>query len=107
MSMWSPLISSTSSHPRGPRPLSSTWVRPRCSRTPRVSPSSKPGIELLELGARPRLDVAVEGVAVSVDPHGQRPEILDAELPEALRHQVFPLDVLDLLDLGRLERSGA
>src|SRR5450432_2948933 len=106
MSMWSPPISSTSSHPRGPRPLSSTWVRPRWSSTPRVRPRSKPGIELLELGARPGLDVAVEGVAVGVDPHGQRAEILDAELPEALRHEVLPLDVLDLLDLGRLERCG-
>src|SRR5436309_11128106 len=38
-----------------------------------------------------------------VDADGERAEILDAELPEALGHQVLPRDLLDLLDLRRLE----
>src|SRR6266481_8730145 len=103
MSMWSPETSSTSSLPRGPRPLSSTCVRPPSCLRPR----SKTGIELLQLLRRGRLDVVVERVAVRVDADGERPEVLDAELPQALRHQLFPRDLLDLLDLRGLERSGA
>src|SRR5947208_12145853 len=94
--MWSPATSRTSSHARGPRPLSSTWVRPWCG--------SKTSIELLQLLLGPLLDVVEERVAVTVDPDRQRAEILDPELPEALRHQLLPCDLLDLLDLGRLER---
>src|SRR5438876_4270722 len=98
MSMYAPEVSSTSSHARGPRPLSITCVKPSCACV------SKPRIELLELLARGVLDVAVERVAVRVDADGQRAEVLDTELPEALRHQLLPGDLLDLLDLGRLER---
>src|ERR671936_156872 len=64
----------------------------------------KAGIELLQLLLRSLLDVVVQRVAVRVDPDGERPEVLDAELPEALRHQLFPRDLLDLLDLRGLER---
>src|SRR5436190_1931112 len=95
-------------------PLSITCVRP-VSRgfpgragTPR-NPSWKPleaGIELLQLLPGGCLDVVVEGVAVGVDADGQRAEVLDAKLPEALGHQLLPGDLLDLLDLGRLERRG-
>ena len=42
-----------------------------------------------------------------VDADGERAEVLDAELPEALGHQLLPGDLLDLLDLRRLERGGA
>src|SRR6476619_50555 len=70
-------------------------------------PRSKAGIELLELRLRARLHVAVERVAVRVDPDRQRAEVLDAELPEALRHELLPCHLFDLLDLRRLERSGA
>src|SRR5947209_15696702 len=63
--------------------------------------------ELLELRLRARLHVAVERVAVRVDPDRQRAEVLDAELPEALGHQLLPGHLLDLLDLRRLERSRA
>src|SRR5689334_17966770 len=101
--MWSPATSSTSSQARGPRPLSITCVRP----TWRPRPRSKPGIELLQFRLGARLHVAVERVAVRVDADGERTEVLDAELPEALGHQVFPEHLLDLLDLGRLERRGA
>src|SRR4051794_39017072 len=97
--MCSPPTSSTSSHARGPRPLSSTCVRPSCG-----SKSSK---ELLQLVLRACLHVVEERVAVRVDPHRQRPEVLDAKLPEALGHQLLPVDLLDLLDLRRLERGGA
>src|SRR5215210_4751018 len=102
MSMYSPLVSSTSSHARGPRPLSITCVKP-----PLVAgrPRSKPRNELLQLLLGPLLDVVEERVAVRVDPDPQRPEVADAELPEALGHQVFPRDLLDLLDLRRLERG--
>ena len=49
----------------------------------------------------------VEGVAVRVDADRERAEVLDAELPEALGHELLPHDLFDLLDLRRLERSGA
>src|SRR6185437_4974851 len=92
-----------SSQARGPRPLSITCVRP----TWRPRSRSKSGIELLQLRLRARLDVAIERAAVRVDTDGQRAEVLHAELPEALGHQLLPGDLLDLLDLCRLEGSGA
>src|SRR5205085_1294808 len=70
MSMYAPEVSSTSSHARGPRPLSITCVKPSCACV------SKPRIELLELLARGVLDVAVERVAVRVDADGLRAERL-------------------------------
>src|SRR6187397_2955820 len=103
MSMCSPDVSRTSSHPRGPRPLSSTWVRPPS----RLRPRSKAGIELLQLQLRGGLDIVVERVAMRVDPDGERAEVLDPELPEALGHQLLPGHLLDLLDLRRLERRSA
>src|SRR5579884_2610572 len=105
MSMCSPAVSSRSSHARGPRPLSRTCVRPP-SRV-RARSSSQPGIELLQLLLRTLLHVAVERVAVRVDADCQRAEVLHAELPEALRHELLPDDLLDLLDLRRLERGRA
>src|SRR5690242_10947298 len=92
------------------RPLSMTWVRPSVRGLPGRSgrsrkPSLKAGIELLQLLLGCGLNVVVERVAVGVDPDRQGPEVLDAELPEALGHQLLPGDLLDLLDLGRLERS--
>src|SRR4051794_8975733 len=101
--MWSPATSRTSAHARGPRPLSRTCVRPVCGGMRR----SKSGKELLQLFLGGGLDVVVERVAVRVDPDGERAEVPDAELPEALGHQVLPGDLLDLLDLGRLKRCGA
>src|SRR5712691_690457 len=104
MSMKSPDVSSTSSHARGPRPLSITCVSP----PPRgCRPRSKPLIELLQLRLRTLLHVVEERGPVTVDADGERPEVLDAELPEALRHQLLPRDLLDLLDLRRLEGRGA
>src|SRR5436190_8750067 len=97
--MCSPATSSTSSHARGPRPLSSTCVSPWCG--------SKSSIELLQLLLGALLDVVEERVAVRVDADGERPEVLDPELPQALRHQLLPGDLLDLLDLCRLERCRA
>src|SRR5581483_4907806 len=102
MSMWSPAVSRMSSHARGPRPLSSTCVRPPSRAMPRSS--SETGIELLELRLRARLHVAVERVAVRVDPDRERAEVLDAELPETLGHQILPRN---LLDLRRLESRRA
>src|SRR5690242_9004230 len=99
-SMYGPAVSRTSSHARGPRPLSSTWVMPAVR-------GSKPSKELLQLLLGRGLDVVVQRVAVRVDSHRQGSEVLDAELPEALGHELLPGDLLDLLDLGRLERGGA
>src|SRR5580765_8102797 len=99
--MWSPATSRTSSQARGPRPLSMTCVRP----TWRPRPRSKAGIELLQFRLGARLDVVVERVAVRVDADGERSEVLDPELPEALGHELLPQHLLDLLDLCRLERS--
>src|SRR6266581_2220122 len=102
MSMKSPDVSSTSSQPRGPRPLSITCVRPpgRGAR-----PKSKALIELLELCLRAFLHVMEERIAVRVDAHGERAEVFHPEFPEALRHELLPGDLFDLFDLGRLERS--
>src|SRR3954451_7853987 len=66
---------------------------------------SKAGIELLQLLLGAGLYVVVERVAVRVDADGERAEVLDPELPEALGHELLPRDLFDLLDLGRLERG--
>src|ERR671925_1417 len=70
--MWSPATSRTSSHARGPRPLSITCVSPWCG--------SKASKELLQLLLGGFLDVVEERVAVRVDPDGEGSEVLDAEL---------------------------
>src|SRR5689334_13429410 len=112
MSTNSPPTSNIPSISRVFRPLSMTWVRPsvrgfpgRCGRSRK--PSLKPGIELLQLRLGRSLDVVVEGIAVRVDADRERAEVLDAELPEALGHELLPGHLLDLLDLRRLERGGA
>src|SRR6186997_177250 len=112
MSTKSPAVSSIPSMSRMLRPLSITWVSPTSRGLPGREgtpnqPSLKPGIELLQLVVGAGLDVVVERVAVGVDADDQRPEVLDAELPEALGHELLPGDLLDLLDLRRLERGGA
>src|SRR6266550_5390075 len=102
MSMKSPEVSSTSSHARGPRPLSITCVSPPGRG---ANPRSKPLIELLELGLGALLHVVEERVAVRVDADGERTEVLHSKLPEALGHELLPGDLFDLLDLSRLERG--
>src|SRR5437588_2240622 len=107
-----PAVSNMPSMSRRLRPLSITWVRPSTRGLPGRSgrsrnPSLKPCIELLQLLPGRGLDVVVEGVAVRVDADRERAEVLDAELPEALGHQLLPGDLLDLLDLRRLQRGGA
>src|SRR5919108_1442737 len=94
------------------RPLSMTWVRPSVRGLPgrwgrSRKPSLKPGIELLQLLLGGGLHVVVERVAVGVDADGERAEVLDAELPQALGHELLPGDLLDFLDLRRLERRCA
>src|SRR5919197_602043 len=111
MSTYCPAVSKSPSISRRLRPLSMTWVSPSARGLPgragRSRNPSKLGIELLQLLLGPLLHVVEERVAVAVDPDGERAEILDAELPEALGHQLFPGDLFDLLDLGRLERRRA
>src|SRR6266513_5088326 len=109
MSTNCPAVSNIPSISRRFIPLSITCVNPSVRGLPgrrgrSRKPSLKPGIELLQFGLGSGLDVVVERVAVRVDADGERAEVLDAELPEALRHQLLPRDLLDLLDLGRLER---
>src|SRR5688500_741108 len=96
-------------------PLSMTWVSPRVrglgeragtSRKP-LKPASEVGIDVLQSLLGLGLDVVVERAAVRVDGDGERAEVLDAELPEALGHELLPVDLLDLLDLGGLERGRA
>src|SRR5918996_5428789 len=112
MSTYSPAVSNRPSISRRLRPLSMTCVRPRVRGFPsrvgtsrKAPPPSEACIDLLQLLARLRLDVAVERVAVGVDSHRERAEVLDAELPQALGHELLPGDLLDRLDLGRLERG--
>src|SRR5262245_59359178 len=90
------------------RPLSITCVRPvwrgfgaRAGRSRNPSESSN---DLLQSFRGFRLNVAVHRVAVRVDADPERAEALDAELPEALGHELLPVDLFDLLDLRRLER---
>src|SRR2546427_9178685 len=111
MSTYRPAVSNMPSISRRLRPLSMTCVRPSVRGLPgrggRSRNPSKLGIELLQLLVGGGLNVVVEGVAVRVDAHRERAEVLDAELPEALGHQLLPGDLLDLLDLRRFERSRA
>src|SRR6476661_2448106 len=112
MSTNSPPTSNMPSISRRFSPLSMTWVRPSVRGLPgrrgrSRKPSLKPGIELLQFRLGGCLDVVVERVAVCIDADRERPEILDTEAPEALRHQLLPRNLFDLLDLRRLERGGA
>src|SRR2546430_3439185 len=112
MSTNSPPTSNMPSISRRFSPLSMTCVSPSVRGLPgrlgrSRKPSLKPGIEFLQFGLGSGLDVVVEGVAVRVDADRERAEVLDAELPEALGHELLPGDLLDLLDLGRLEGRGA
>src|SRR6266487_1493109 len=104
MSMYGPAVSSTSSQPRTPRPLSITCVRPP-ARGGR--PRSKLCNEALHPLLRLFLDVVEERVAVRVDPDPERAEVLHTELPQALRHELLPVHLFDFLDLGSLERRRA
>src|ERR671931_325884 len=93
-------------------PLSITCVRPSVRGLPGLcgrlrNPSLKAGIELLQLLLGSFLNVVEERVAVTVDADGEWPEILDAELPQALGHEFLTVDLFDLLDLCRLERGRA
>src|SRR3954454_15052685 len=109
MSTNSPAVSNRPSMSRRLRPLSITCVRPELrglgSRVATPSQWLEAGIQLLQLLLRGGLDVVVERVAVGVDPDGERAEVAHPELPEALGHELLPGDLLDLLDLGRLERG--
>src|SRR5215211_3150503 len=112
MSTKSPAVSKRPSMSRMPIPLSMTWVRPSARGLPgrfgtSRKPSLKAGIQLLQLVLGACLDVVVERVPVGVDADRERAEVLHAELPEALGHQLLPRHLLDLLDLPRLERRRA
>src|ERR1044071_3721646 len=112
MSTNCPAVSNRPSISRTLIPLSIPWMSPPVRALPGRAgrsrkPFSKPGIELLQLLVGRCLHVVVERATVRVDADGQRAEVLDAELPEALGHQLFPGDLLDLLDLRRLQRRGA
>src|SRR5574342_1043031 len=113
MSTYSPAVSKSPSISRRFRPLSMTWVRPRDRGFPSREGTSRnlyPSescIDLLQPLVGPVLDLSIERVAVRVDADRERPEVLHAELPEALRHELLPGHLLDLLDLGRLERRRA
>src|SRR6476620_3372911 len=112
MSTNRPAVSNIPSMSRRFRPLSMTCVSPSVRGLPgrggrSRKPSLEAGKELLQLLLSRGLHVVVEGVAVRVDADGQRSEVLDAELPEALGHELLPRDLLDLLDLRGLERCRA
>src|ERR687898_1349509 len=116
MSTYPPAVSKRPSISRMFMPLSITCVSPlsrgfagREGRSRKFGCGSplETGKDLLQLLLRALLDVVEERVAVRVDPDDERPEVLDPELPEALRHQLLPQHLLDLLDLSRLERGGA
>src|ERR1700752_4609353 len=113
MSTYSPAVSKRPSISRRFKPLSMTCVRPRSRGFPsrvgtvRNECSSDACIDLLQLREGTALDVVVERAAVGVDSDRERAEVLHAELPEALGHELLPGDLLDLLDLRGLERRRA
>src|SRR5919204_4137049 len=111
MSTYCPPVSKSPSISRRLRPLSMTCVSPRSrglgGRAGRSRNPSEPSKDALQSLVCFRLDVVVERVAVRIDADRERPEVLDAELPQALGHELLPGDLLDLLDLGRLERGRA
>src|SRR6186997_795682 len=111
MSTNSPAVSKRPSMSRRLRPLSITCVRPLLrglgSRSGTPSQWLEAGIELLQLLVGRGLDVVVERVAVRVNPDRERAEVAHAGLPEALWHEPLPGDLLDLLDLRRLESGRA
>src|SRR5262245_13970705 len=112
MSTNAPPTSNIPSMSRRLRPLSITCVSPSPRGFPgRAGRSRKPSWKPLEAGKDllqsllgRSLDVVVERVAVGVDADRERTEVLHAELPEALGHELLPGDLLDLLDLGGLQR---
>src|SRR3954467_4131394 len=106
---WPP-VSNMPSMSRRFRPLSMTCVKPSVRGLPGRggrfrNPSLEPCKDVLQLLLRCGLYVVVERVAARVEADGQRAEVLHAELPETLGHELFPGDLLDLLDLRRLERG--
>src|SRR5262249_34784822 len=111
MSTYSPAVSKSPSISRRFKPLSITCVSPRSRGLPsrdgtfRKVCSSESCIDLLQLLQGTALDVAIPPATMGVDPDRERAEILHAELPEALGHELLPGDLLDRLDLGRLERG--
>src|ERR1700752_1973832 len=101
MSTYSPAVSKRPSISRRFRPLSMTWVSPRSRGLPsrvgtsrKVCAPSESCIDLLQLLLGAILPLAVERVAVRIDAHGERAEVLHAELPEALGHELLPGDLL-------------
>src|SRR3954454_21454630 len=108
---WPP-VSNMPSMSRRFRPLSMTCVKPSVRGLPGRggrfrNPSLEPCKDVLQLLLRCGLYVVVERVTARVDADGQRAEVLHAELPETLGQELFPGDLLDLLDLRRLERGRA
>src|SRR5881392_3062444 len=100
MSTNAPAVSKRPSMSRRLRPLSITCVSPSVRGFPGRAgrsrkPSLKPGKDLLQFLRRGGLHVVVERVSVRIDADGERAEVLDAELPEALWHELFPGDLLD------------
>src|SRR5215471_10749830 len=101
MSTNAPAVSKRPSMSRMPSPLSMTCVSPSArglpgragrSRKPSWNPL-EPGKDVLQSLLRGGLNLVVEGVAVRVDADGQRAEVPDAELPEALGHELLPGDL--------------
>src|ERR1051326_3341982 len=98
MSTNRPAVSNRPSTSRMFRPLSMTCVSPSARGLPgrwgkSRKPSLNPGKDVLQSLLRSGLHVVVQGVAVCVDADGQRAEVLDAELPEALGHELLPGDL--------------
>src|SRR5262245_19917902 len=82
-------------------------LRPTVTRTVRRSATgsvdAEAGIGIRKVPLRLLSHVVVARGPVGVHCHEERAEVPDAELPEALRHQVLPVDRLDRLDLDRLD----
>src|SRR6266498_4066254 len=106
MSMYSPALSITPVTSVSVGPLSITCVQPRSrglagrAGSPRNSSMDRPGLQpgvdgLVEPAAGLDLDVLVKALAVGVHTDDQRPEVAHPESPQALGHEILPLDLLD------------
>ncbi len=49
------------------------------------------------------LNLRVEVASMRIDSNRERPEVFDAKFPNTLGHQVFPINVLNRIDLSRFE----
>src|SRR5438067_4213066 len=100
----SPACSAASS-PAPPLPMTSRSARSSSTLASSLDPEA--GVDVSQASLGLGLDVAVDVAAEAVHADGERAQSIDAQLPEALRHQLLEVDLFDRVDLERLDRGRA